>query len=379
MYESFYGLKEKPFNLHPDPDYLYMSDGHENTLTHLQYAIAENKGFVVVTGEIGAGKTTLINYLLGEIPSDIDVGLINNTHIPASQFIKLVCREFEIEISGLDRTAMIDRFHEFLLEMYTKHKRVVLIVDEAQNLNAKTLEEVRLLSNLESEKHHLLQIILVGQPELKLKLQQPELQQLAQRVTVHCHLKGLNEPDVGHYICHRLEIAGGSKDKCHLFEEDAIREITENSNGIPRLINIICDTALVFGYADSAKRIGAKIIRDVIKERTAGGLFTPAQTASDPESGDGDGSGMAFQVATASHGVAGGNNHQVQALQSRLEEVTQRLIKLESAYGELHSRMAEKWDYRSRRDDLMIELFKMLKQSMDHRLDTLMRVSKVNK
>lgn len=379
MYESFYGLNEKPFNLNPDPDYLYMSEGHENTLTHLQYAIGENKGFVVVTGEIGAGKTTLINYLLGEIPSDIDVGLINNTHIPASQFIKLVCREFEIEIAGMDRTAMIDSFHEFLLEMYTERKRVVLIVDEAQNLNAKTLEEIRLLSNLESEKHHLLQIILVGQPELKLKLQRPDLQQLAQRVTVHCHLKGLNEADVANYICYRLEVAGGDKGKCNIFDKTAIGEICENSKGIPRLINIICDTALVFGYADSAKQIGAKIIRDVVKERAAGGLFSPTAT-DDATLSDPSTISMQNAVGDANyHGAGGADSAQVQALQARVDDLTQKLNQMENALKEVSTRLSDKWDYRSKRDDLVIELFKMLKQSMDHRLDTLLRVSRITK
>lgn len=379
MYESFYGLKEKPFNLNPDPDYLYMSEGHENTLTHLQYAIAENKGFVVVTGEIGAGKTTLINYLLGEIPSDIDVGLINNTHIPASQFIKLVCREFELDISGIDRTAMIDRFHEFLLEMYTVRKRVVLIVDEAQNLNPKTLEEVRLLSNLESEKHHLLQIILVGQPELKLKLQRPDLQQLAQRVTVHCHLRGLAEADVGNYISYRLEVAGGDKEKSKLFDGDAIREISDNSKGIPRLINIICDTALVFGYADSAKQITAKIIRDVVKERAAGGLFGTSTQAFGSTDDDGTYLTAAGDTGHSIQGVTGNNGRQLRELEGRLDEMQHRLSKLESVYGELNSRLTEKWDYRSRRDDLVLELFKMLRKSMDHRLDTLLRVSNLTK
>ena len=161
MYEAFYGLKEKPFNLHPDPEYLYMSEGHEDTYTHLEYAIAESKGFVVVTGEIGSGKTTLLNYLINEIPADMHVGLINNTHIPPSQFIKLICREYELDTENMDKSGMIELFHEFLLEQYSKHKRVILIIDEAQNLSAKTLEEIRLLSNLESEKYYLLQIIII--------------------------------------------------------------------------------------------------------------------------------------------------------------------------------------------------------------------------
>ena len=183
MYESFYGLKEKPFNLLPDPEYVFMSRGHENVYTHLEYAITENKGFVVVTGEIGSGKTTLINYLLGKIPQTVHAGIVNNPDVAPSQFIKMICREFEVDVTGMDKAGMLESFSRFLLEAFAGRRRVVLIVDEAQNLPTKTLEEIRLLSNLESEKHHLIQIILVGQPELKAKLQQRGVEQFAQRVS----------------------------------------------------------------------------------------------------------------------------------------------------------------------------------------------------
>ena len=154
MYESFYGLKEKPFNLNPDPDYLFMSDGHENTYTHLEYAISEKKGFIVVTGEIGSGKTTLINYFLNQIQQDIQVGLINNTFFTSRLFMKIICQEFEIDIEGSDTAEMFDRFYEFLVQKYSAGKRVVLIIDEAQNLSTKIIEEIRMLSNLEAEKEH---------------------------------------------------------------------------------------------------------------------------------------------------------------------------------------------------------------------------------
>jgi general secretion pathway protein A len=202
----------------------------------------------------------------------------------------------------------------------------------------------------------------VGQPELKLKLQRPDLQQLAQRITVHCHLKGLNEADVGNYISYRLEVAGGDKDKCNIFDPSAFGEIFKHSKGIPRLINIICDTALVYGYADSVKQIDGKIIRDVVKERAAGGLFSPA--LSDEET--------AFNLPNKADEkpsiVSAADSAQVLALS-----------RVENALEKANARLTQKWDYRSKRDDLVIELFKMLRQSMDHRLDTLMRVSSITK
>ena len=184
MYEQFYGLKEKPFQLTPDPDYLFMSQVHENIYAHLEYAIAENKGFVVITGEIGSGKTTLINHLLRNIQQDIQVGLLNQTNVTPVQFIKRICHEFELPVEGMDKAEMLDSFHEFMLTRFAAGKRVVLIIDEAQNLPVQTLEELRMLSNLEDEKQHLIQIILSGQPELRQKLRRKDLEQFTQRVTV---------------------------------------------------------------------------------------------------------------------------------------------------------------------------------------------------
>jgi len=154
MYESYYGLKEKPFKILPDPGYLYMSQGHENAYTHLEYAIAENKGFVVITGEIGSGKTTLINYLLGKIQEDIKVGVVNNTYVSPTQFLRMVCQEFDLEEENLDKSGMLHLLQGFLIRQFADRKRVVLIIDEAQNLTTKTMEEVRMLSNLEDEKNH---------------------------------------------------------------------------------------------------------------------------------------------------------------------------------------------------------------------------------
>ncbi|MBW1804592.1 MAG: AAA family ATPase [Deltaproteobacteria bacterium] len=263
MYEAFYGLREKPFNLTPDPDFFFMSQVHENAYTHLEYAIAENKGFVVISGEIGAGKTTLINFLLRNIPEDIETGIINHTNVLPAEFLGMICQEFEVSVNGRSKLKMQEAFHQYLLQMFSQGKRVVLIIDEAQNLPPKTLEEIRMLSNLEAEKHHLIQIILSGQPELKAKLKQKKLAQLAQRVTVYCHLSGMSRREVEQYIHHRLTVAGTKN--TGIFKEDALDAVHQNSKGIPRLINRICDTALVYGFAEERKNIDAEIIEEVMK------------------------------------------------------------------------------------------------------------------
>ena len=268
MYESFYGFKEKPFNLTPDPDYLYMSPGHENAYSHLEYAIQESKGFVVVTGEVGSGKTTLINYLLRKIPQTIHMGIINNTFVQPQELLRMICHEFDLQYEDTEKTALLTRFYNYLLEQYSKRERVILIIDEAQNLPEKTLEEIRMLSNLESEKHHLIQMILVGQPQLKEKLQRKRLEQFVQRVTVYCHLDALDKDQVEGYIRHRLMVAGAQN--LDVFDADAIKAIYKHSHGIPRLINTICDSAFVYGYADDITVIGSDLIEAVAQARNLG-------------------------------------------------------------------------------------------------------------
>jgi general secretion pathway protein A len=351
MYESYFGLRDKPFDLHPDPDYLYMSPGHENAYTHLEYAISENKGFVVVTGEIGSGKTTLINFLLGKIPYGVEVGIINRTDASALQFIKMVCQEFEINVRDRDKADMLDALNLFLLEHFATKTRVVLIVDEAQNLPRKTLEEIRMLSNLEADKHHLIQIIMVGQPELRSILRQKGMEQFAQRVTVHCHLDGLPHDEVKEYIHHRLKVAGAAN--LEMFTEDAIALISEESRGIPRLINIICDSALVFGYADGQKVIEKSVIEAVIKSRQAGGLFT-----NDPE-----GERRLSEGADA-------------PLSKQLESMQRRMAFLEDLVSGMDQRLTQLSNSREERDALVLELFKMLKGSMESRWSMIVKFMK---
>jgi general secretion pathway protein A len=221
-----------------------------------------------VTGEIGSGKTTLINYLLRKIPQAIRVGIINNTFVQPSELLKMICREFEVEADHADKTVLLTRFYDYLLEQYAKRERVILIIDEAQNLPERSLEEIRMLSNLESEKHHLIQVILVGQPQLKAKLHQKRLEQFFQRVTVYCHLNALDKADVENYIRHRLRVAGAENPD--IFGPDALKAIYRHSQGIPRLINTLCDAAFVYGYADDVKVIGTDLIEAVAQSRNLG-------------------------------------------------------------------------------------------------------------
>ena len=348
MYESFYGFKEKPFDLHPDPDYLYMSRVHENTYTHLEYAIVENKGFVVVAGEIGSGKTTLTNYLLNKIGEEIQVGLVNNTNILPAEFLKMVCKEFELDPKTNDKAELIDIFSGYLIDQFAAGERVVLIIDEAQNLTNDTMEEIRMLSNIETEKHHLIQIILVGQPELKFKLQQSNLKQFAQRVTVHCHLKGLEKDEVSEYINHRLEVGGGKR--FNIFKKETIERIAEYSRGIPRLINVLCDSALVYGFADELQTIDTDILENVYEELKALGTFTdydskPSADPSPPKSAI---------IGPAAH-------------DPRIEFLEGKVQLLDDKINTLKDRLDFLSDKRIERDDIVIELLKMLKTNLNSR------------
>jgi general secretion pathway protein A len=271
MYEQFYALKEKPFNLLADPAFLYLSKKHELALNYLEYGLSEQAGFIVITGEVGSGKTTLIKYLLTKLDrTQTKTALIFNTNITPREFLELVLREWDITSEGKEKADYYNALYNFLLHKYTRRNQVVLIIDEAQNLSLETLEEIRMLSNLNDEKHPLLHIILLGQPNLRERLNQKTLEQLRQRIAVHYHLEPLDHADTVRYIKHRLQKAGGENQE--LFMPDAIDSIYQHSQGIPRVVNVICDTALVYGFAEGAEQITKSIIESVIEERTSGGL-----------------------------------------------------------------------------------------------------------
>ena len=271
MYETFYGLREKPFSIIPDPSFLYFSSKHSTALALLEYGLMNQAGFNVITGEIGTGKTTLIRYLLSQIDRDVTVGLISNTHRSFGELLQWILFAFKLEHRGKDKVEMFQDFLEFLLQEYSHNRRTVLIVDEAQNMTPDTLEELRMLSNVNTDKDQVLQLILVGQAGLRETLRRPEMEQFAQRIAVDYHLASLEREETRAYIRHRIKVAGGSDPL--LFDDAACDVVFQYSHGVPRLINLLCDAALVYGFAEQRPRIEARIIEEVAQDKQKGGIF----------------------------------------------------------------------------------------------------------
>ncbi len=266
MYTSFFGLQEKPFAITPDPRYLYLSERHAEALAHLLYGINEAGGFIQLTGEVGTGKTTVIRSLLEQLPGHADVALILNPRVTPAEFLLTICEELHVAVpeSGHGSTkTLMDLLGRHLLDTHARGRRVVLIVDEAQNLSTQTLEQVRLLTNLETATTKLLQIILIGQPELRELLDQAELRQLAQRITGRYHLNPLSKDESAGYVKHRMRVAGATTE---VFTPSALREIHRLSGGIPRVINVICDRALLGAFTQEDHRAGATLVRQAASE-----------------------------------------------------------------------------------------------------------------
>ena len=270
MYEPFFGFREKPFSLLPDPAFLYLGGQHSTALALLEYGIASQAGLTVVSGEIGSGKTTLVRYLLDRIPGDVTVGLVSNTHESFGDQLPWFLLAFDLEHVGKERIELFRIFSDFLVAEYAQGRRTVLIVDEAQNLGAQALEELRLLSNVNADKDQILQLILVGQPQLRELLKQPELLQLAQRVSAACFLGPLKPDDVVAYVAHRLTVAGGD---ASIFDADAVRLVCEASAGIPRVINTLCDLALVYAYGARTPNVGKDTVAEVLRDRAQAGFL----------------------------------------------------------------------------------------------------------
>jgi len=273
MYETFYGLKERPFSLLPDPSFLYLGRRHSLAYSVLEYGVRSQAGFTVITGEVGCGKTTLVRHLLNHLSREVTVGLITNTAGASAELLKWVLFAFRQDYKNKETVQLYEIFEDFLIREYAAGRRTVLIVDEAQNLGLDTLEELRMLSNINADKDLVLQLILVGQPQLKHKLELPQLSQFAQRIAVSYHLAPLTEPETTEYIRHRLTHVGGDP---ALFSPEASAAIHRESGGVPRLINVLCDTALVYGYAGSAPAIGLELLEEVIRDRSAGVRQAPS-------------------------------------------------------------------------------------------------------
>lgn len=264
MYTEYYGLKENPFNVTSDPNFLYLSHTHKEALNHLLYGVEQRKGFLEITGEIGAGKTTLCRALINRFDERTKTSLIFNSNLSEMQLLEAILMDFGIVPERRNKVAFLRKLNDFLLEQLSVGNNSVLILDEAQNLRFSTLETIRMLSNLETEKEKLLQIVLVGQPQLRDKLNSPNLVQLRQRIGIRFHIKALDRDELPQYIGHRLTVAGSTGKVA--FPPGAIDLIHSYSRGIPRLINIVCDKALLLGFALETYYIGQDIVQRSIEE-----------------------------------------------------------------------------------------------------------------
>lgn len=264
MYNEFYGFREAPFNLTPDPRFLYSSARHREALEHLRYGILERKGFIQLTGEVGAGKTTLCRALLAELGPRFRTALILNPTLTATQLLRSILDELEVPVRRGDRVSYLQALNGYLLEQAAAGHDVVLLVDEAQDLSGDLLEQIRLLSNLETDERKLLQIALIGQPELREKLDDPGLRQLRQRITVRYHLAPLSRDETEAYIHWRLQVAGGGPRPS--FDRWAVRRIFRYSGGVPRLINAVCDKTLLCGYVEGEDQLTGRHVRRAVRE-----------------------------------------------------------------------------------------------------------------
>jgi putative secretion ATPase (PEP-CTERM system associated) len=267
MYESFFGLQSKPFDLVPDPRFLYLGRAHQKVLNHLQYGIQEGAGFVLLTGEVGSGKTTIIRNLVAQLDADVCLAMVFNTRVSGEQLLALINDDFGLETAGKDKVILLRELNDFLVDRHAARCRPILIIDEAQNLSPETLEEVRLLSNIEAAHSKLLQIILVGQPELQKVLARSDLRQLRQRISINCHLDPLSRQETESYILHRLELAG-NRDAVR-FAEGAFDVIFDYSRGTPRLINILCDFLLLAAFAETTLVLNLDLVKEVAGEFSA--------------------------------------------------------------------------------------------------------------
>jgi general secretion pathway protein A len=269
MYEAYYQLREKPFSILPDPDLIYWGRMHTMAFTMLEFGIMNNAGFTVITGEIGSGKTTLLRYLLRRITPSVTVGLISSSPQGRHELLQMILMSLEQSFEG-DYPFLFKRLQDFLYGQYANGRRTILIIDEAQNLEPDALEHLRMLSNINADKFQILQLILVGQPQLREMLMSSRLHQFAQRISSDFHLSPLDAKEVAKYITFRLEAVGS---KQPLFTEEACALIASATGGVPRMINVLCDTALVYGFAGDNRVVGQEIVRQVIADKQQHSMF----------------------------------------------------------------------------------------------------------
>lgn len=269
MYTAFFNLKGMPFSLLPDSDFLFPSKRHQRAINHLEYGLLSQAGFIVITGEVGTGKTTILRGFIRNMDTRITLGLITNPSKTFGRLLSWVAQAFDLPNDDKDDAKLYQLFVDFLLKQYAMGKRVILIIDEAQNLDAVMLEELRMLSNVNNEKDQLLQVILVGQPELLETLKKHELRQFVQRIAVHCHIDALSPAETASYIRHRLAVVGGRAD---IFDDNACSMVHYYTSGIPRLINMLCDQALVYAFSEDQPQVTPGILTEVAYDRAKSGL-----------------------------------------------------------------------------------------------------------
>ncbi len=281
MYREYFGLQEKPFTISPDPRYLYMSEHHREALAHLLYGINSDGCLILLTGDVGTGKTTVCRSLIQQLPHNTEAAIIVNPKLSVQELLETICEELQIPFTRHNPTikSYIDAINHSLLTAHAQGRTTLLIIDEAQNLDMEVLEQLRLLTNLETDTTKLLKIILIGQPELQQKLEQPEVAQINQRITSRYHLAPLSENDASQFIRHRLIIAGGGR--MEFFSPAALKDVYRASRGIPRLINIICDRALLGAYVENANQVNRQIVAKAAKE-VLGVDFTPEKSSKKP-------------------------------------------------------------------------------------------------
>lgn len=321
MYKAFYGFRQKPFLLAPDPEGLFLSPTYKRALTYLEYGFLESASIILLTGEVGTGKTTLINHVRRRNADHLQTVLITNTNVTPDELLELILRGFGIEEQPASKPQALEMLRHHFARLDDENRNGLLIIDDAQNLSIDALEEIRMLFSLEKEPHAGLQVFLVGQPELRERLLAPQLTSLAQRVGVNYHLPPLAPKEVAEYIEHRVLHVGGSKG---LFNPKALSKITAATGGIPRSINQLCDAALVFGYGYNQKTIGATIIQQVIADRGGFGLVDSSNAARNP-------------LGTTSNRSPSASSDDFQAMDERLQALERSIVKLTSHLGKTAS------------------------------------------
>ena len=342
MYNEFYGFSKDPFLIVPDPNYLYMSPKHEEALARLAYGLKERRAVMLLTGEVGAGKTTLIRFVVSRLPSAVQAATITNSNLLAEPLLRMILAEFRLPAPpSADKAELIKNLQDHLESRAAQRRRTLLIIDEAQNLPIDALEEIRMLSNFQADKHSLIQILLVGQPELRARMRDPRCLQISQRIAVNYHITALNLDETRAYITYRLRRSGGNAE---LFTPDAMEMVYRLSRGIPRSINLTCDSALIYGFAEEVRIIDSQVVAKAAKQLDLMGLVrmgdaAGAAEAAAPSLGQGNGDGRL--VAQSIDGLRKNLDEFMNDLREELRKFGDQASSLNSAAASL-SELIEK-------------------------------------